>query len=539
MPHLLERLKSALGDRYAVESEIGRGGMAGHRTDVLRGALLAALTGFVWCGCSPDRASTTESVVTVLEGEGNAVLGLPHDIPAKFLVFLPLVTWSADGELEGRLARSWEHTPDYRTWTVHLRPDIRWHDGAPVTAHDVEFTLDLLKHPDVAWAAPDAYEVRVLDDTTYTITYRKRSFGNPLDTWTVYYPRHLLGGLEPSRFASWEFWTRPVGNGPYRFARLVPGTALELEANPDFYLGRPKLDRVILKLGGQALPELLSGNVDVIPYATEADLLKVAGDPRFRVYHAFDYANVRLVAWNQAHPALRDRRVRRALTLAIDRGELLRLLNLPGSTPIFDAPFSEDQLRRKELPPGVTYDPDEAASLLEQAGWQYTNGDSIRDRDGLPLEISALVAPMFGLDRAAVYIQSRLRRVGIRMTVETLDIGGLVARVRTRDFDAALLGMPVSGKWARASFFEEDSPIGYDSPDVRFLLRQLSETVDPAELDRIYSELRTIFQVDMPVTFLSPLLSTTIAHRRVRGLASPHRVDPVWHMEEVWIEDEP
>ena len=71
-----------------------------------------------------------------------------------------------NGALEGRLAKSWEHSPDYRSWTIHLRTDVRWHDGVPVTAHDVKFTLDLLSHPDVLQESPDAYTVTVLDDST-------------------------------------------------------------------------------------------------------------------------------------------------------------------------------------------------------------------------------------------------------------------------------------------------------------------------------------------------------------------------------------
>jgi ABC-type transport system substrate-binding protein len=155
------------------------------------------------CAGETGRQPGDESTLTILSLFDEHVLGLPYDMLDKFLVFLPLATENEAGELEGRLAQSWEHSDDLRAWTIFLRSDIRWHDGVPVTAHDVKFTLDLMKRPDVLWADPDAFEVRVLDDTSYTITYRKPSIGNPLDSWTVYYPKHLLEGL--------EWGTAPIG----------------------------------------------------------------------------------------------------------------------------------------------------------------------------------------------------------------------------------------------------------------------------------------------------------------------------------------
>ena len=485
------------------------------------------------CGPQDHRAGAAATLTVLMSGD-ERVLGLPYDMSAKFLVFLPLTAENADGELEPRLAQSWQHAPDYREWTVRLRSDLRWHDGIPVTAHDVKFTLDLMKHPRVRWAGPGDYDVRVLDDTTYTIAYRKRGPGNPLDTWTVYYPRHLLEHLDPTEFENWEFWIRPVGNGPYRYVRHLPGAMLELEANPDFYRGTPRIERVVLKFGGQPLAELLSGNVDVM--TTEADLLKVADDSRFTGYYRFEAFAAQALVWNHRDPAFRDRRVRRALTLAIDRNELLQVLNLPRGTPLGDVLHTERQFRRGETPPPLPHDSAEAARLLDEAGWRDRDGDGIRERDGRPFRFSVLV-PGAGSERAAVYVQSQLRRLGIVMEVETLEIRALFARVREAQFEAVLSYVHMRGEpGAGALHFEEDSPIGYVNPQVASRLRQARSAFDPAEVDRLYRELWPIFQADVPVTFLHPLVRTTIAHRRVRGLVSPDRIDPVADMEAVWLE---
>src|SRR6266849_3888337 len=122
------------------------------------------------CGRRGDHARGKSSTVTILNENDERDLGPQYDDPPKLLVFLPLVTRNANGELEARLAQSWQHSPDYRTWTVQLRNDVRWHDGVPVTAHDVKFTMDLYMHPAVLWVPPGAYAVTVLDDRTYTIS---------------------------------------------------------------------------------------------------------------------------------------------------------------------------------------------------------------------------------------------------------------------------------------------------------------------------------------------------------------------------------
>jgi peptide/nickel transport system substrate-binding protein len=483
-----------------------------------------------------DRAGTT--TLTILYPGDEHAFSLLWDEDAKFLVFLPLVTRNAQGELEGRLARSWEHSPDYRTWTVHLRSDIRWHDGMPVTANDIKFTLEFLSRPEVLQLSPGAVSVTVLDDTTYTLTLHRGTDGSPLDDdWTVYYPKHLLERLDPAKWREWEFWVHPVGDGPYRYVRHVPRTMIELEANPDYYRGRPRIERVVLRFGDPQVTELLSGNVDAIPEFNEIDLLKLAGDPRFEAYQGFRLFFARALVWNTRRPALRDVKVRRALTLAIDRRELDRALSLPAATPVFDVIFSEGQLRRGEVPPALPHDTAEARRLLAEAGWGEVGEGGVGRRGGEPLRFAVLVSPLQGMDRAAVLIQAQLRAVGVQVDVQTLQLDALVGKVKAGEFDAVLVTMPIDGRlWSWGAFFGPSSPSGYNNPRVVALLERARAAMDPDEVDRAYRELAPIFQAELPVTFLAPAVRTTVANRRLRGLSSPYRASPVWHMDELWLE---
>lgn len=465
------------------------------------------------------------STVTVLIDADERLFGPYWSSDTWFLMFLPLVTFDAQGETVPRLARSWDRSADGRVWTFHLRPDVRWHDGVPVTAADVKFSIELAGHPDIlfddAWVDVDSIAVR--DDTTLTIFY-----GRPRDArddWIVYWPRHLLEGLDPEEFYDWDFWKEPVGNGPYRYVRHVPQTMVELEANPDFFGGRPAIERLVIKFGrGSGITELLSGNVDILTRANAADIPTLAADPRFRVYHFMGPAIpwLRAIRWNHERPGLGDARVRRALTHAIDRRELTALLNLPPDLHVADVPFTGRQYRRGELPAPLEYDPARARELLAEAGW-----------GGGELRFTALVTGGGADEQAAIYVQAALREVGVDMRIRPVDNSVLRARLSEDDFDAAFVPY-----WNHVDgHLEHMGAAGYRNPEVTRLLASVKETADPAEIDSIYRALWPTLQSDLPITLLYPDVRMYVVHRRIQGLESPFASEPIMFMEHLWVED--
>ena len=505
-----------------------------------------ALATLAWVACGrEDSAASRRSTVTVhIERADEWLFGPDQADEPMFLVFLPLVQESREGEIGGRLAKRWEHSDDYRTWTVHLRTDVRWHDGVPVTAHDIAFTVDLLTHPDVARLPPDAFSMTVLDDSTYAVQVTgkdQRGVVTPTSTLTLaglYFPQHLLKDLDPKEFFSWDFWLHPVGNGPYRYVRHVPKTMVELEANPDFYLGKPEIDRVVLKFGGSQLAELSSGNVDVALYVHWMDLLRLADDPRFRAYWWKDTWVFMGLLWNLSRKPFDDLRVRRALTLAIDRRELYRTLNLPDDPPVFDGVFTERQYWRGQLLEPIPYDPEQARQLLKQAGWYDVDGDGLREREGEELRFTAIVQLTDAINEsAAIYVQDQLGRVGVRMELQPLDPSVVRKRKLAGDFDA-VIGEVGTAPRALQRYFGLESILGYRNPRVVELIDAADQTVNPDETDAIYAELMGILRADLPMTALFPDYEMHLVHRRIRGLSTPFRAVPLRHMEELWIEDE-
>jgi peptide/nickel transport system substrate-binding protein len=493
-------------------------------------------------GDSATSSGTERGKITVLAPWGFDP-GNPRDLP-DLLFDTPY--GYRDGEFgQPKLVTGEERLDDGPTFRYRLRPGVRWHDGVPFTTRDIEFTRRFKQHPDIALDDGASETLTVLDDSTFTITYHRGREG-PLN-WEVYYPAHLLADLDPADWQRWEYWREPVGYGPYRFVRRSQ-EYFELEANPDYYLGKPRIDRVVYKLGGNPLTELKSGSVDlaIVDNNHQAELL--AQDPRFKTYW---YVSTKLhhLYWNHRHPILGDVRVRRALSLAIDRLELLEALDSPGwdesagdlKAKIWTRPWdvwaTDSQIERGETPDPLPHDPDGARRLLAEAGWEDEDGDGFREREGEPLEFYLLTNP--GRESLAVLLQAQFQAVGARVIIDMKDNSVMLEQFQSGEFDAALAsangdlaGRALTGRGTESGV----SYTGYSNPEFNRVLWESTWTVEEAEegLRAIWP----IFRADVPATLLTPQFANrTIAHRRVKGLESPMWA-PLARIPWLWIEEE-
>jgi len=242
---------------------------------------------------------------------------------------------------------------------------------------------------------------------------------------------------------------------------------MELEANPDYYAEPPAIPRVVIKFGRANLTELLSGNVDVIHYADRNDVLTLADDSRFRAYHGINSLFNRGIFWFQTDPLFRDARVRVALTLAIDRRGLLRVLNMPEEIPIPDAPYTKRMLIRGELHDPLPYDPVEAGRLLEEAGWRDTDGDGIREKQGQEFRFEAIVLSSREWERMAVFVQDNSRRIGIKMDIQLMSGSAMRAKVKAARGDlSAIFSRFSSMPDFLQEYLGQESIIGYHNPEV-------------------------------------------------------------------------
>ena len=224
------------------------------------------------------------------------------------------------------------------------------------------------------------------------------------------------------------------------------------------------------------------------------------------------------------------------MTLAINRQELSKVLNYPNGVPIQDVISTSRQFQRGELPEPLPYDPEKAKQLLEQAGWYDSDGEGVREKDGEIFRFTA-IATKEDL-RSAIYVQDQLRKVGIRMEIQSLARSLLRERFKRGDFEAIFHFFRNKSGWGYVELFGKHSWIGYRNPEISLLLDLAIKTIDLDKRDRIYLEIMPIFVEDMPCTILLPSVATHIVHRRIKGLKNNMRGDPVYWMEHLWIEEE-
>src|SRR6185437_15812452 len=285
---------------------------------------------------------------------------------------------AGDRAFHPRLADRWAWAPDSLSIAFHIAPNARWHDGRPVTAHDVRFTFAI--YTDTAVASPAASlltnidSVEVRDDRVAVFWFRRRHAHQFFDA--TYHmrilPKHVLGAAPPGSLRSSAFARAPTGSGPFRFARWVPGQFVELAANDAFREGRARFDRIVFTIAtdpSAALARTIAGDIDIMPdlAAADASLAARATSLRLVRWPSLSSGLVMLdlhdpVHRDRPHPVLDDPSVRQALAMAIDRAGLTAAALGDGAEPA-KGPLPAALLpdTSQLLPP---FDPDAAAALL-------------------------------------------------------------------------------------------------------------------------------------------------------------------------------
>lgn len=361
-----------------------------------------------------------------------------------------------DRAFRPRLAERWTWADDSLSIAFLIAANARWHDGLPVTAHDVRFTFAL--YTDTAVASPaasllaDIDSVQVRNERVAVFWFHRRHAQQFFDA--TYHmrilPEHLLADLPRPELRHGAFARAPTGSGPFRFARWVPGQLLELESDTTYRGGRSQFRRLVFTIApdpSAALIGALDREVDVLSYVEPAQIARVA---RSRTLSPVRWASLSsgLVMLNlhdpgssrRPHAVLGDRSVRRALTMAVDRARLtsaaLGKSAIPATGPL-PAPLLHGA-------PALLPQPDlpRAVSLLDDAGWHMPSDRDTRRRDGTPLRFTLLVSTTAPAgQRVAVLMQDELRRAGANMDVETVDNATLAARLSAHRFDAALVAL--------------------------------------------------------------------------------------------------
>lgn len=447
------------------------------------------------------------------------------------------LTTAGDRGFVPLLARAWTRR-DSVTLVFQLDPRARWHDGAPVTTTDVLFTFARARDAQIAPRTANLlrHVVAISAEGDRQVVFR---FSHPYSeqfydaTYHVaILPAHLLASVPATELARSEFVRHPIGDGPYRWVRSVPGQFIELTANDEFFLGRPKIHRVIVRVASD--PEarmnlLLGGEADAMDNVPPplSNIQRIAARPELRLVPvpspALGYLlfNQRLPGdSNRPHPLLADRDLRRAITLALDRGLLIRVV-LGNYAEVPFGPTSPLLWIRHGAPPPLTQNQTQARHLLAAHGWSDHDGDGVLDRAGQPLSLRLNFPNTSAIRRQmSLLIQEQLRSVGVRLELQELEAPVWVERRKTGNFDvdfsAASLDPSPSGLTQSWSCAGGSNVAHYCDPMVDSLInRAILDRADPREA--WHAVLRRI-EDDAPAVFLYAPTYVYAVNRRFRDV---------------------
>ncbi len=464
------------------------------------------------------------------------------------LIYTAPLRYNKDLQPEPWAAESWSMEDGGKRMRFTLRKGILWEDGQELTAEDVAFTCKLAADP--ATGSPYAEdflrikELRVIDRYTFEVRY-DQFFARAVSTWmNPILPKHILEG---QNIRSTPFARKPMGAGPYRLKSWEPGSRIVLEASPTYFAGKPHIDEVVYRIipdNATMFMETRAGRLDVMDLSP-LQYLRQTSSPEWQSrFHKFRYiASVYIfLGFNLEHPFFKDVRVRRAISMAIDREGIIKGVLLGQGVPAF-GPFKPGSWPYhpglKPMPRNIAA----ARALLAEAGFADHNGDGLLDRDGQPLAFTILTNQ--GNEQrilAATVMQSQLREVGIDVRIRTVEWAAFIREfVNKGRFDAVLLGWTIPqdpdlfSVWHSSQTFEGGLNFThYRNPEVDKLLEEAQSTPDQKRRAELYYRIQEIFDAEQPYCFLFVPYALPVVQRRFQGI-EPALAGIMYNFEKWWI----
>jgi peptide/nickel transport system substrate-binding protein len=450
------------------------------------------------------------------------------------LLFNGLVKYDKDLNIVGDLAESWEIKEGGLVIVFHLKKNVRWHDGYPFSAEDVVFTYQRIIDPHVPTPyASDFLKVsscEAVDPLTVRVTYRE-PFAPALMSWGLWImPKHILEGVDLNQGSFPK--KIPIGTGPYKFKNWARQEKIELVANADYFDQAPFITRYISRVipdPATLFFELETLGVDAAglsPLQFTRQTTNKLFNNAYRKFRTpgFQYT---YLAYNLTDERFSDKRVRRALSYAVNTEQIIRIVLLGLGRPI-TGPFLPQSWAYDQSVQPMAFDPDRARTLLTDAGWIDTDHDGWVEKNGEEFTFTILVNQ--GLDvrtKTAELIQKYLKDVGVRVKIKVLEWSALLTEfIDKRRFEAVLLGWSLSKDpdvydiWHSSKTKEgEFNFISFKNAEVDKQLEEGRRTFDIEKRAACYHRIHRIIAEEQPVMFLFAPDSLDVISSRIEGIA--------------------
>ena len=432
------------------------------------------------------------------------------------------------------LADSWEVSEDHLLYTFHLKKGIKWQDGEPFTAGDILFSFDRIRDPKVD-AAPlrnyyqDIEKLEVLDDYTVRFRYRIPYFkalefcgGIPI------VPAHLF--KEGEDFNQHAISRQPLGTGPYRMLRWDTGKEIVLVKDKAYWGEKPYLDRIVFKIitdPTAALQVLKQGGLDFMSLRPIQWVKQTQGRRFTENFQKLKYyqPSYSYIGWNLQRPLFADKRVRRAMTMLVDRETILKRILFGLGTVVTGTFYVNSPENDPNIKP-YPYDPAAAAALLRSAGWVDRNSEGILQKDGTPFAFEFVIsAGSKFAEQLATILQENLKDVGIRMDIRKLEWAVFIQRIEEHNFDACTLAWSLSWEtdpyqlWHSSQVDGKGSNfVGFRNEEADRLMEAARREFDPEKRVKMYRRFSEILHEEQPYTFLFTTEALVAVDRRFQNV---------------------
>lgn len=421
------------------------------------------------------------------------------------------------------LATRWEISEDKLTYTFYMDERARFSDGKPVTAHDVKFTYDAIKNPanetaDVRNYYESVINAEVVDDLTIRFTCDKPYFkhldmigGMPI------FPKHVYSEGD---FNTHPNNRHPIGSGPYVFESWTTNQQIVFARNPNYW--RPDKAGHIEKLVTKVISEdntahqaLVRRDIDYLEYLPEiwvnqtakpefqAAFNRVAQEGRSGYVGGYTY-----LAWNTRLPQFADKRVRQALTMLLPREDIVREI-FYGLGRVHTGPSAYMEPSYDKTIEPWPFDPERAIAQLDEAGWADTNGNGVRDKDGVELEFEYIIPNIIPeYEQIATLFKEQLDAAGVSMQIRPLEWATLIDNLQKRSFGAVSLAWAVPTNqdpyqvWHSSMAEQGSNYPGFKSAEVDAILEAARLEFDKDKRNEMYRRLHAIIHEEQPYTFL-------------------------------------
>ncbi len=441
---------------------------------------------------------------------------------------------------------------DGKVWKIELKKGVKWHDDAPFTAKDVEFTYQTIINPNVAIRSRSGFdlisEFKIIDDYNVEI-HLSKPFVPFAWAWQKMHivPEHILSQVEDINTA--PFNTNPIGTGPYKLVKRVAGSHMVYKRNMDYHRGAPAIETVIHKFVPDqtvAYTQFKTGEIDVfglhgVPPVRFEEARNLKGKDALETPAPW----VEFIYFNCGKPQFQDKVVRQALYYAIDKEKWIKDIyyGLPPRTLSYLHP-NHWAYNLDLVDPG--YDPQKAAAMLDEAGWKI-GPDGIRERSGVKLQFTmSTTAGSKAREQAEAMIQANWKEIGVAMEIKNMPASVVWGEYTTQSqFDTLMVGWePTVGmdpdytarchsKQIPAKYGTGSNYVQYENPELDKLLEEGVLISDMEKRKEVYYKIQEILHEDVPFAPIFAYMFMYGKNSALKGYKiNPYVTDITWNIQD-------